>query len=45
VARVWWKWLSRRSWEGRFGWASLWGLPGRMALPAARVVHSGYRRG
>ena len=27
-----------------FGWASLWGLLGRMPLPAARVVHSAYRR-
>ena len=24
VARIWRKWLSRRSWKGRFGWASLW---------------------
>ena len=44
VARVWRKWLSRRSWKGRFGWASLWGLLERMPLPAARVVHSVYRR-
>jgi hypothetical protein len=44
VARIWRKWLARRSWKGRFGWASLWGLPGRMPLPAARVVHSVYRR-
>src|SRR6516165_3549479 len=45
VARIWRKWLSRRSWKGRFGWASLWGLLQRMPLPAARVVHSVYRRG
>jgi len=44
VARIWRKWLARRSWKGRFGWASLWGLLGRMPLPAARVVHSVYRR-
>src|SRR5215472_4751781 len=44
VARIWRKWLSRRSWKGRFGWASLWGLLERMPLPAARVVHSVYRR-
>jgi hypothetical protein len=44
VAWVWRKWLSRRSWKGRFGWASLWGLLERMPLPAARVDHSVYRR-
>jgi group II intron reverse transcriptase/maturase len=44
VVRIWRKWLSRRSWKGRFGWASLWGLLERMPLPAARVVHSVYRR-
>jgi RNA-directed DNA polymerase len=44
VARIWRKWLSRRSWKGCFGWASLWGLLERMPLPAARVVHSVYRR-
>jgi RNA-directed DNA polymerase len=44
VARVWRKWLSRRSWTGCFGWASLWGLLARYPLPAARVVHSVYRR-
>ena len=27
-----------------FGWAGLWGLLERMPLPAARVVHSVYRR-
>jgi len=45
VARVWRQWLCRRSWKGRVGWASLWGLLERMPLPAARVVHSVYRRG
>ena len=44
VRRIWRKWLSRRSWKGRFGWASLWGLLERLPLPAARVVHSVYRR-
>jgi hypothetical protein len=44
VARLWRKWLSRRSWKGRFGWANLWGLLERMPLPAARVVHAVYRR-
>jgi RNA-directed DNA polymerase len=44
VVRIWRKWLSRRSGKGRFGWASLWGLLERMPLPAARVVHSVYRR-
>jgi RNA-directed DNA polymerase len=44
VVRIWRKWLSRRSWKGRFGWASLWGLLERLPLPAARVVHSVYRR-
>ena len=44
VARLWRKWLARRSWKGRFGWASLWGLLERMPLPAARVGHSVYRR-
>jgi RNA-directed DNA polymerase len=44
VARIWRKWLSRRSWKGCFGWASLWGLLERYPLPAARVVHSVYRR-
>jgi hypothetical protein len=43
VARIWRKWLSRRSWKGCFGWASLWGLLERYPLPAARVVHSVYR--
>jgi hypothetical protein len=28
VARIWRKWLSRRSWKGCFGGASLWGLLG-----------------
>jgi group II intron reverse transcriptase/maturase len=44
VARIWRKWLARRSWQGCFGWASLWGLLERYPLPAARVVHSVYRR-
>src|SRR5262249_5578015 len=44
VARIWRKWLSRRSWKGRLGWAGLWGLLERMPLPAARVVHLVYRR-
>jgi hypothetical protein len=44
VARIWRKRLSRRGWKGRFGWASLWGLLEWMPLPAARVVHSVYRR-
>jgi hypothetical protein len=44
VVRIWRKWLSRRSWKGCFGWASLWGLLERYPLPAARVVHSVYRR-
>jgi hypothetical protein len=45
VARIWRKWLARRSWKGRFGWASLWGLLERYPLPAARaarVVHFGW---
>ena len=45
VARVWRKWLDRRSWKGRFGWTDLWGLLERLPLPAARVVHSAYRSG
>jgi RNA-directed DNA polymerase len=45
VARVWRKWLDRRSWKSRFGWTDLWGLLERMPLPAARVVHSVYRNG
>jgi len=44
VARVWRKWLDRRSWKSRFGWEDLWGLLERLPLPAARVVHSVYRR-
>jgi hypothetical protein len=43
VVHIWQKWLSRRSWKGRFGLASLWGPLERMPLPAARVVHSVYR--
>jgi group II intron reverse transcriptase/maturase len=45
VARVWRKWLDRRNWKGRFGWADLWGLLERLPLPAAQVVHSVYRSG
>jgi group II intron reverse transcriptase/maturase len=45
VARIWRKWLSRRSWKGRFRWGDMVELLGRLPLPAPRVVHSVYRNG
>ena len=43
VVGIWRKWLARRSWRANFRWGDLWGLLGRMPLPAPRVVHSVYR--
>ena len=45
VARIWRKWLDRRSWRARFRWSQLSELLGRLPLPAPRVVHSVYRSG
>jgi RNA-directed DNA polymerase len=42
---VWGKWLSRRSWKGRFRWSDMWELLERLPLPTPQVVHSVYRSG
>ena len=44
VARVWRKWLSRRSWAGSFSWARFNRLRALFALPAPEIVHSVYRQ-
>jgi RNA-directed DNA polymerase len=43
VTRIWRKWLSRRSWAGRFSWERFKRLLACFALPPPRVVHSVYR--
>jgi len=42
---AWRKWLDRRGWRARFGWAQMLELLGRLQQPAPRVVHSVYRSG
>ena len=44
ATRVWWKWLSRRSQRARMSWDRFNAVLRRYPLPAARVVHSVYRR-
>jgi RNA-directed DNA polymerase len=44
VAGIWRKWLSRRSWAGRFSWLRFERLRECFALPPPVVVHSVYRR-
>jgi RNA-directed DNA polymerase len=44
VVRIWRKWLARRRRCGFLSWAVLTQLLERYPLPAARVVHSVYRR-
>ena len=44
VTRIWKKWLSRRRRRGFLSWATFSRLLKRLPLPAARVVHSVYRR-
>jgi group II intron reverse transcriptase/maturase len=44
VIRSWRKWLSRRSQRGRLSWSRYLQLLERFPLPAARIVHSVYRR-
>lgn len=44
VARIWKKWLSRRSRKGRLNWERMRALLDRFPLPPARVVHSVYQR-
>jgi len=43
VGRVWKKWLSQRSWDGRLTWDLFSRLLQRFPLPPPRVVHSVYR--
>jgi hypothetical protein len=43
VRRIWYKWLSRRSWQTRWNWQRMAGLLGVLPLPPARVVHSVFR--
>jgi RNA-directed DNA polymerase len=43
VGRVWKKWLSQRSWDGRLTWDLFRRLLQRFPLPPPRVVHSAYR--
>jgi RNA-directed DNA polymerase len=44
VARIWRKWLSRRSWAGGLSWERFARLRACFALPPPRVVHSVYRQ-
>jgi RNA-directed DNA polymerase len=44
VARVWRKWLGRRSWAGSLSWERFERLRAVFALPPPVVVHSVYRR-
>jgi RNA-directed DNA polymerase len=44
VVRIWKKWLTRRRRRGFFSWGTFTRLLQRFPLPAARVVHSVYRR-
>jgi RNA-directed DNA polymerase len=44
VIRIWKKWLGRRSWHAPLFWDGFARLLQRLPLPAARVVHSVYRR-
>lgn len=43
VARVWYKWLKRRSWKSGWNWERMKRLLELFPLPPARVVHSIYR--
>jgi RNA-directed DNA polymerase len=43
VRRIWYKWLTRRSWKSRWNWQRMIRLLARLPLPPARVVHSVYR--
>jgi len=43
VAKIWRKWLLRRSWKGRMTWDRMNRLLEIFPLPPARVVHSVYR--
>ena len=43
VAGIWRKWLSRRSWAGRFSWLRFERLRAVFPLPPPVVVHSVYR--
>jgi group II intron reverse transcriptase/maturase len=44
VGRVWYKWLSRRSYKARRSWEWMLQLLQRFPLPPPRVVHSALRR-
>ena len=44
VARIWRKWLSRRSWAGSISWERFGRLRAVFALPPPLVVHSVYRQ-
>ena len=45
VKRIWKKWLNRRSWRGnRLNWEKFQQMLGEYPLPAAKVVHSIYKR-
>jgi RNA-directed DNA polymerase len=43
VARIWRKWLSRRSWAGTMSWLRFERVRAYFALPPPRVVHSACR--
>lgn len=43
VIRIWYKWLSRRSWKSGWNWERMKRLLEVLPLPPARVVHSIYR--
>jgi RNA-directed DNA polymerase len=43
VARIWRKWLGRRSWAGRLSWIRFERVRAYFALPPPVVVHSVYR--
>jgi hypothetical protein len=44
VARIWRKWLSRRSWAGSFSWERFDRLRAVLVLPAPVIFHSVYRQ-
>ena len=44
VERIWYKWLSRRDRKGLMAWEAFSRLLRQYPLPAARAVHSVYRR-